>query len=301
MIYLLYGDEKYELYRFVEDIKKKQDNLELGINYFNITSENINELDNIYETVTFFASSKLVIIKDTKLKFDIQKLIEKADNEDTYVILEDSLDKRTTEYKLISKNAQIKEFKHLNEKELASYIINVIKQYGLNISTDTANYMINNCSTDKYSIINEMQKLVILLDKGANITKEHIDKICSRTLTTKIFSMLDYARNKDKKNAIRLLDELLITKEPIVKISIILYKQIKNMYLIKYMQSNKVNNINETLKLNPYEFTKLSKSCNNYDIQKLKEIIYRFGEYDYKTKSGLMDFEIGLKQIICML
>ena len=301
MIYLVYGDEKYELYRFIESIKKKQENLELGINYFNITNENINEIDSIYETVTFFSSSKLVIIKDTKLKFDIQKLLDKSDSEDTYVIIEDSLDKRTSEYKLLSKNSEVKEFKHLNEKELSIYIINVIKQYGLNISADTAYYMINNCSTDKYSIINEMQKLVILLDKGTNITKSHIDEICSRTLTTKIFDMLDYAIRKDKKNAIKLLDELLITKEPIVKISIMLYKQIKNMYLIKYMQNCNINNINEILKLNPYIFTKLSKSCNNYKLNKLKDIIYRFGEYDYKTKSGLMDFEIGLKQIICML
>ena len=301
MIYLVYGEEKYELSRFIESIKKKQDNLEIGINYFNITNENINELDSIYETVTFFSSSKLVIIKDTKLKFDIQKLLDKADGEDTYIVVEDTLDKRTSEYKLISKNSEIKEFKHLNEKELSSYIIAVIKQYGLNINSDTAYYMINNCSTDKYSIINEMQKLVILLDKGTYITKEHIDKICSKTLTTKIFDMLDSAINKDKKNAIKLLDELLITKEPVIKISIMLYKQIKNMYLIKYMQSNKLNNINETLKLNPYVFTKLSKTCNNYDLDKLKNIIYRFGEYDYKTKSGLMDFEIGLKQIICMM
>ena len=301
MIYLAYGEEKYELYRFVESIKKKFDNLELGINYFNITLENLNELDSIYETVTFFSSNKIVIIKDTKLKFDVEKLVEKADNEDIYVIIEDSIDKRTSEYKMISKNCQIKEFKQFNEKELATYIVSVIKQYGLNINFDIANYMVNTCSTDKSSIINEMQKLVILLDKGTNITKENIDNICSKTLTTKIFDMLDLALDKNKVKAINLLDELIITKEPIIKISIMLYKQIKNMYLIKYMQVNKLGNINETLKLNPYVFKKLVKSCEKYDIDHLKKIIYRFGEYDYKTKTGLMDFEIGLKQIICML
>ena len=161
--------------------------------------------------------------------------------------------------------------------------------------------MINTCSTDKYSIINEMQKLSILLDKGTKITKEHIDNICSKTLTNKLFDMIDFAVNKNKLEAIKLLDELVITKEPVIKISIMLYKQIKNMYLIKYMQINKISNINEVLKLNPYVFNKLSKSCQKYDLEKLKKIIYRFGEYDSKTKIGLMDFEIGLKQIICMI
>ena len=130
MIHFIYGDEKYDLYKFVDEVKKKFDNLELGINYFNITTNNLNELDSIYETVTFFSSNKLVIIKDTKLKFDVNKLIEKSDDQDVYIIIEDSLDKRTTEYKLLSKNSSIKEFKHLNEKELSIYILSVIKKCG---------------------------------------------------------------------------------------------------------------------------------------------------------------------------
>lgn len=301
MIYLVYGEEKYELYRFLDGIKSKFEKIEQGINYFNITLENINELEDIYQSVTFFGGNKLVVIKDTKLKFDVKKMIELSDAEDIYVVIEESVDKRTSEYKLLSKNSEVKEFKHLNEKEMVKYLVTVFKGYGLKMSSDVAEYMVSGCSTDKTNIINEMQKLVILLPKDSVITKDDIDSICSKTLNSKIFDMLDLAISKDKVNAIKLLDELLANKEPIVKISIMLYKQIKQMYMIKYLQEKKVNNINENLKINPYVYQKLLKSTSNYELEKLKEIIFKFGEYDENTKIGLMDFEIGLKQIICMM
>lgn len=301
MIYLVYGEEKYDVYKFLDSIKAKFEKLEQGINYFNITMENITELNNIYESVTFFGGNKLVVIKDTKLKFDIVKLIELSDKDDYYVIIEDIIDKRTTEYKLISKNAQIKEYKHLKEIEVVNYLVNMFKRYSLIMSREVAEYMVSTCSVDKANIINEMQKLVILLPKDSNITKEHIDSICSKTLNAKLFDMIEFAINKDKVKAVRILDELLESKEAVIKISLTLYKQIKQMYMIKYLQDKKVSNINEKLKINPYVYTKLAKSTSNYTLDKLKSIIFKFGEYDEKTKIGLMDFEIGLKQIICMM
>ena len=38
-----------------------------------------------------------------------------------------------------------------------------------------------------------------------------------------------------------------------------------------------------------------------YTEDELKNIIYAFDKYDKDTKNGEMDFEIGLKKIICML
>ena len=69
-IYLLYGEEKYELNQKVEKIKKEFSNLQVGVNLFYINNENIDELPSITQGVTFFGSEKLIIIKNTNLKFD---------------------------------------------------------------------------------------------------------------------------------------------------------------------------------------------------------------------------------------
>ena len=63
-IYLFYGEEKYDLEQAVLKIKKQFSNLENGINLFYINSDNINELENISSSLTFFGDEKLIIIKD---------------------------------------------------------------------------------------------------------------------------------------------------------------------------------------------------------------------------------------------
>ena len=80
-----------------------------------------------------------------------------------------------------------------------------------------------------------------------------------------------------------------------------LYKQFKQLYMIKLLKDNKQSNISQELGIAPFIVKKLTSVCDKYTEKELKEIIYAFDRYDRDTKNGDMDFEIGLKKIICML
>lgn len=297
-VYLFYGEEKYDLEQRVEKIKKEFGNLEVGLNLFYITKDNVEELSTCLQGVTFFGSSKLIIIKDTKLKFNVE-LLKDLDEDIKVIIIEDSVDKRISEYKFLSKIAECVEFKYMDEKQMVQYIMQILKKYGISISLQDAEYMQSICGEDKSNIINELQKLVIYIDDEKVVTREIIDKVCSKTLSAKIFDVLSMIVNRKREKAIVMLDELLKQKEPIVKIYIMLYKQIKQMYMIKYMREKNQSDIAKTLGIHPFVYKNLSKSCDMYSLDELKNIIYEFEEYDKKTKIGEMDFEIGLKKIIC--
>lgn len=297
-IYFFFGEEKFDLNQRIEKIKKEFNMLEIGVNLFYLNNENIDTLPSIIESVTFFGDEKLIIIKDTKLKFDVDMLEENSQGKTKVVIIEESVDKRSSEYKKLCKFAECIEFKSLNENEMSTYIMQILKKYSINISKDTANYIVNVCGTDKTNIINELQKIVAYVEDNKVVTNEVIDNICSRTLTAKIFDLLDKIINKDRKNIVSILDDMLKQKEPIVKIYIMLYKQIKQMYMIKSLKDKKINNIAEYLSINPYVFSKLNRSVESYTLKDLQRIIYAFDEYDEKTKNGEMDFEIGFKKII---
>ena len=299
-IYLLYGEEKYDLNSKVEKIKKEFSNLEVGVNLFYVNLENLDELENITQSVTFFGSEKLIIIKDTKLKFNVD-LLKDIDPDIKVIIIEDSVDKRTSEYKTLSKIAEVNEYKHPDEKQMITYISDILKKYGKKISYEDASYMQSVCGEDKSNIINELQKLVIYADDTDIIDKKMIDKICSKTLSAKIFDVLDDIIGRKKKQAISQLDNLLKQKESIIKIYIMLYKQYKQLYQIKLLKKKGQKDIAGTLGLHPFVVKKLLYSVDKYSEEELKNIIYAFDDYDYKTKNGDIDFEIGLKKIICML
>lgn len=299
-IYLLYGEEKYDLNRKITSIKKEFDKLENGVNLFYITKENIDTLKDVLTEVTFFGSHKLVIIKETNLKFDIE-ILKDVDEEIVVVIVEESVDKRLSSYKTLSKIADIHEFKSLDRRAMTTYVYDLFKKYNLNTTFDIADYFVEVCGLDKNNNINEIKKLVIYLDDNKNLTKEIIDKVCSKTLNAKIFDVLNKIVNKDKKNAIKALDDLLRQKESIIKIYIMLYKQIKQMYMIKYLKQKNETDIATKLEIHPYTFKLLNITCDKYSLNNLKQIMYMFDEYDEKTKNGEMDFEIGLKKIICAM
>ena len=172
-VYLLYGEEKYDLEKKLSSIKKQFDKLENGVNLFYITKDNIDELGNILSEVTFFGSHKLVVIKNTNLKFDA-KLLENIDEDVVVVIIEESVDKRLTSYKSISKIAEVCEFKTLDRRAMTTYVYDLLKRYKLNLTFDVADYFVEVCGLDKNNNINEIKKLVIYLEPGDNITKEII-------------------------------------------------------------------------------------------------------------------------------
>jgi len=211
-IFLFYGEEKYDLEQRVEKIKKEFVNLEVGLNLFYINKDNIDELPSIIQGVTFFGSEKLIIIKDTNLKFNVD-LLQNLDEDIKIVIIEDSVDKRISEYKKLSKIAECVEFKHLDQKQMVDYIMSVLKKCNLKISLEVAQYMQSICGEDKANNINELQKLSIYLEDGATITKEIIDTVCSKTLNAKIFDVLSLIVNRKTKVAITKLNELLDQKE----------------------------------------------------------------------------------------
>jgi len=300
-VYLFYGEEEYDVSRYIEKIKKCFDNLEVGVNLYILDKTNIEMLSDLCDLVSFFGSKKLIIVKDTGLKFNVNML--DNINEDTTIVIEEkSVDKRTSEWKYLNKNAMCIEFAKLNEKDAASYVIKTLGAYEIKVSQEVAEYMVENCTSDKLLLINEFKKITSYLCKGSILTKEHIDYICVKTLNAKVFDMLDLAVAKKKEEAVKKLKELLEQKESAIGISIMLFKQIKQMYMIKLLQQDgTISNIAEVLGIHPFVYRKLSYSEKKYTLEELRNLILEFGEYDEKTKIGEMDMENGLIRIIALM
>ena len=53
-IYLFFGEEKYDLDLAVEKIKKGFDKLEVGLNLFYVTNDNLDDLSTLCDEVTFW-------------------------------------------------------------------------------------------------------------------------------------------------------------------------------------------------------------------------------------------------------
>lgn len=305
-VYFFFGDDLYELERYVEKIKKTYSTLELGVNFFTLDKSNIDSMLDICTSVSFFGEEKLVLVKDTKLKFNVDLLSELKNTKSTVVIIEPEVDKRTSEYKKIQKLAVCTEFTSLKAKDAAVYVRKVLAGYKVQVSEDVAEYMVEVCTPNKQLLINEFRKIVAYLKEGDVLTKEIIDKICVRTLDAKIFDVIDNIIAKKKDVAFSELDDLIAQKTYIGVISSVIYKQLKQLYMIKLLEEKsrqtKIRiDIPQELGINPFVYSKLSKIKEMYTKEKLEELLLEFADYDLNSKIGLDDAELGLKRIVAMM
>ena len=302
-IYLLYGTEQYDVENYVEKIKKCFSNLEAGVNFFALDKTNIDKLEDYCESVSFFGLEKLIVIKNTGLKFNKAPLEDITNPELVIVITEESVDKRTSEYKFLTKNAVCVEFNKLNEKDATFFVKRTLNAYKVNVSDNVAKYLVDVCTEDKQILINEFRKIVAYLNEGEVLTKDVIDKICSKTIDAKIFDLMDLIVGKNKKDALLLLEDMLAQGTYIGIISSMMFKQIKQIYQIKLMEQKiRESGINvdiaKELGIHPFVYSKLKVTSTKYDIKHLENLMLDFDNYDENSKTGKIDIVLGLKTLI---
>ena len=305
-VYFFFGDDTYDIERYTEKIKKTYSALELCVNFFQLDKNNVSELSDICECVSFFGEEKLVIVKDTKLKFNLEVLESVKSSGVTVVIMEPNVDKRTAEYKKMQKLAICVEFATLNEKDAAAFVKRILTGYKINVNEQVATYMVEVCTPDKQLLINEFRKIVAYLKPGDILTEEIIDKICVRTLDAKIFDVIDNIVAKKKDRAFVELDDLIAQKTYVGVVSSMIFKQLKQLYQIKLLEeeikkTGVYKNIGQELGITPFVLSKLNKIKDMYTIEKLQELLLEFAEYDLNCKQGMDDVELGLKRIIAIM
>ena len=72
----------------------------------------------------------------------------------------------------------------------------------------TARYMIETCSDDLGTLINELEKLCLYVGEDGTVSRETVDKVCSRSVEASVYNVSKAVLRGDLQGACRLLDDL---------------------------------------------------------------------------------------------
>ena len=318
-LYLLYGEERYLLENSVKKIKKDFGELVLGINYIQLNEISLANLIENIEMPAFGFDKKLIIIQDSGLfkksktgkKLNdyltnnvasyIEENIKMIKQNCVIVFIEENIEKNKL-VDIINKDGLVYEFKSLKLPDIIKKLKDICNSYEVKVDEQTLKYFVEICGTDMQVLINEIRKLIEYAGKNGTITKVAIDKLAIKQLEIVIFDLTDSLGNKKVDESIQILKQLIYQKEPIQKILITLYNHFKKLYIVKL--SEKYNsNVAENLKLKPNQtflISKYSKQAKYFKENELKKILEELIELDNKSKSGLLDINIGLEAILCV-
>lgn len=318
-LYLLFGEETFLIDSCLKKIKKLFGECVKGINYITTGEEEIGSVISNIETPAFGFEKKLIIIKNSglfkkegkkknsnmattkeKLNNYINENIEIVKNSNVIVFVEEAVSKCDL-FNTIEKNGVVCEFKFQKPMQISKRLKPICNAYGVDIDSQTMQYLIECVGTNMQSLINEIRKLIEYAGKGGKITKSDIDKLTIKQIDSVIFDLTDNLGKKHTAQALQVLDDLIYEKEPIQKILITLYNHFKKLYLTK-LSLESGQNVKENLGLKPNQIFLVQKyimQANYFEIVELEKILKELIDLDYKYKIGLIDVEVGLKSILC--
>ena len=319
-IYLLYGEEIFLLENALKNIKKLFGEKVKGINFIILDESNISQIISDIETPAFGYEKKLIIVKNSGLFKKDLKRKGKNDNSELKAILNSYIkeniktinesvnlvfvEEKVEKCELLStieKLGIVCNFEAQKPFQIQNRLMAIIKAYNVKCDSRTVSYFIECCGIDMQELINEISKLIEYAGPGGTITQEDIDKLSIKKMESIIFDLTDSLGKKNTQNAIEILRNLVLSKEPLQKILVTLYNHFKKLYLTKIAISEN-RNIAESLELKPNQTfltNKYRTQSSYFKTKELRRILQEFCDLDYKYKIGLIDIQVGLESILC--
>ena len=321
-LYLFYGPEEY-LKRYylesIENILLKDDFKTLNRIVLDGKVDTSSLIDNC-DTLPVFSDKKLVIVKNSgllksKKKDDEEKgknkgagdrLLSYLSNipEHTCLIFyETEVDKRMKPVDAIKKSGLIVEFPFQKPPELIKWVIKAFKSQNKDIDTITASQLVDNSEQGMTEILNEINKLVMFLGDRQKVTHADIDKVCTKSIKSKIFDLTDAIAERNGTKAFKLLNDMIAIKEPLPKILFMITRQLRQVLEMKLLTQSglSVSQAASKMGITPYAAGKISKQTASFTINKLKEVIEENLELDVAIKTGKINDRTAAELIIAKL
>ena len=253
-----------------------------------------NFIENILSK-SLFEIEKIIIIKratDKILKI-IDDIITKNLEDLTIIINADILEKKSKLRSFFEKDKKLicVPFYPDNEQTLSKLAYNFLRDKKISISSSNINLIVNKCSGDRETLINELQKIEYFSKNGKKIDSENISKLINLIENHSVSELVDNCLAKNNKKIINILNENNFSNEDcIMIIRSFLIKAKKLLILSTTFEINK--NIDLTISsAKPPIFWK-EKEITKQQIYKwkpknIKKLIYTLGETELQIKKNI--------------
>jgi DNA polymerase-3 subunit delta len=294
-IYFLMGDEPFFIDKITDYIS--QNVLQEHERDFNQTvlygkDTSVNEIIAVAKRFPMMSEHQVVIIKEAqhvKKIEDLEKYLTQPLNSTILVINYKfkKLDKRKAVSKLIGKVGVMFNSEKLRDYKIPDWINTKISDNGLTIQPKNSMLLAEFLGTDISKIDNEINKLKLVLPKGAEVTTEIIEKNIGISKDYNIFELQSALAKKDvlKANRIAIYFSQNPKSNPFVMSISSLFNYFSKILQLHFSTNkNNDNVLAGELKVHPFFVKEYKMASQKYSPKKLVKIISYLREYDLKSK-----------------
>jgi len=197
-----------------------------------------------------------------------------------------TLDKRKTFPKLIDQKGILFEAKKIYDNQLPAWITTYLKTQQYAIAPQAAAMLSEYLGADLGKVVNELDKLIISLPAGTQITPDHIEKNIGISKEFNVYELQNALGERNLLKANRIVNYFGAnpSSNPIPVVIASLFSYFSKILNYHFLEDKSQNNVASVLQVHPFFVKTYVAAAKNYNIRKLVEIISILREFDMKSK-----------------
>lgn len=303
--YLLKCESLSLIEKRITDIINEKGFKDSLITTYDLDEDSIVKVIEDANTISFLTEKKVIIVKNFTTKnlpndkdiIELTKYLENPNDEVLLIITTTNIDSR----KKIIKDLLTK-LNFINiTKDPKDLIKDIFKDY--KIEQKVTNLLIEYYSDDIERLISEANKLKLVFIDTKNITYDIAKDVLIKPLNNQDNLAFDLVREialKNKKNAIRIYNELIDYKVESYSLIGLLESQYRLLYQLKVLTKNNISSkdMADILEVHPFRVKKTLELTSFYTLKEIKEFILKLNDIDYKIKSGAYENNIVIDLLL---
>lgn len=314
-VYFLTGEEPYYIDKITDYIEKSV--LTESERTFNQTilygrDTDIGTVINTAKRYPMMSNHQVVVLKEAQSIKQIDTLIHYISNplKSTILVINykyKNIDKRTKFFKALKQDTVFFESKKLYDDKIPGWIRQYLDKRDIEIDPGIGMILTDFLGNDLSKIVNELEKLIIVLPKGNNrITAEIVERNIGISKDFNNFELHKALGKKEIVKSNRIINYFGKNPKdnPITLTLSSLYFYFSKVLTYHFVKDKSQSNLASKLKVAPYFVQEYKVAASNYSPAKLSSIISLLRKYDLKSKGiGNISMSEGdmLKELIYMI
>jgi DNA polymerase-3 subunit delta len=277
-VYLLLGDDEERKARGVEKLRKDR-----AVEAYDAAETSPEAVVSACNSRSLFGDGSFVLVRNLDAWNATQKArvldyLQNPSPETDLVMLGEKL------LAAVKKSGEVHDFKQPTGAALVKWSIGHAKKLGLDLPEDVAGELVVRCSDDKVRIMGEIEKLALYAEGTA--TPEDLEALVRPDLQSNIFRFVDALGAGNRDEAFQLLEALLGTGEPPLRIVFMVRRQFRLLARARslFEEGTPRPEVASVLKVPPFVAKKLEEQARRMDEGDLERAL-----------ALVLDLEGGLK------
>lgn len=305
-IYLLHGSEKFLVRSTKQELSAaiRGGSDDMNYNYYEGKGISVQEIIGMSETMPFFADRRLIVIENSGFfktsQVELAEYLENVPESSNIIFVETEIDKRGKMYKVLKNQGYIAEIGEQTPDLLVRWMASILKKDGINITGNTASYILDKVGTSMEKLKPELEKLsCYAMEKGV-IENEDVDKICIVQPVNKVFDMVDAMVRKNQKQALEYYNDLLALQVDVVPMLAVIANHFKRLLYVKEMamQNFAKSEISKVSGINIHFVDKYLGQARHFTVAQLNEALEDVVHMENLFKTGRIAGNLAVELLV---